>query len=763
MSSFRSALAALGLVCVTAIVVSSGVAGGASGPQRETAAATTPPESPPIDDTSMSGADPDGYAIQQQQQTTVFEPGPNVIAAAPLADAFDSADANGHPTRSVLLSWVANPDVATVDSVRPLITSGDRGYTFPSAQYTGGIGGFYNQLHDGTILGVGFIPAKVSDPHTAQLTEQLSSDGGKTWKTRLGTFTTDKTFDATRFDRGLRVDRDITVRPNGDLLLTYYTEYQGESAGTSELAISHDQGRTWHRYATIFPPDGTRTFNETAVRYNAAGDLVAVARSHVGSTLSGMYTSHSTDGGLTWAPAAPVQISTATGDPAPSTGIMPDLRLLPNGVLALMWGRPDNWVAISPDGLGTRFADAQVIYHNYPDQDTGAYQRVHGSSGNGALAVVNSNRMLAVGDNCAASWGCPPADSGHQVDGKYRVWKKFVDVVTPGVGKIDLLDKYLNGSVKISTDLTSTEQHLAEMRPVGAIDGSTDWGSSAVHRGGHGPHTYTLTLDQTYQLTKAGLSLHPGQPSAATVEVSTDGQSWQRVIDTGTLTSYAMKYFRIDGVAARYVRVTVNDPSPEGAFLNEIELYSNVDSFENDAVGYVPRGYTDAIGATVTDINTPAGESHAMLLADAWNDKIASARWESAPASAQDLSFQYNSIGYARTFDFITNGMLADGSTVNAFQLAAMSDGSIAWYSNTTKTWTKLTAAGAAPQKVWHTIDVSATLTGAHVSLDGKVVGTAPLTTPGVTALTGHTFTSSGTASSQDTFVIDDVSQTNPS
>ena len=759
MSRLRSALTALGLVCVTAIAVSSGVAGGSYGPSRDTAAATTPPESPPIDDTPTSGTDPEGYAIQQQQPTTVFEPGPNVIAAAPLADAFDAVDASGRPTRSVLLSWTANSDVATVDGVRPLITSADRGYTFPSGQYTGGIGGFYAQLHDGTILGVGFIPAKVVDVHTAQLTEQLSRDGGQTWQTRLATFTTDKTFDPARFDRGLRVDRDITVRPNGDLLLTYYTAYRGESAGTSELAISHDQGRTWQRYATIFPPQGTRTFNETAVSYNVAGDLVAVARSHVGSTLSGMYTSRSTDGGLTWSPATPVQISTATGDPAPVTGIMPDLRLLPNGVLALMWGRPDNWVAISPDGLGTTFADAQVIYHNYPDQDTGAYQRSHGSSGNGALAVVNSNRMLAVGDNCAASWGCPPADSGYQVDGKYRVWKKFVDVVTPGVGKIDLLDKYLNGTMKISTDLTSTDRRLPAMRPVGAIDGSTDWGSSAVRRDGSGPGTYTLTLDRTYQLTKAGLSLHVGRPSAATVEVSTDGQAWQRVVDTGPLTSYAVKYFPVDGVAAKYVRVTVHDPSAEGTFLNEIELYSNADSFENDAVGYVPRGYTNAVGATVTDVNTAAGESHALLLADAWNDKIAQATWASAPAAEQDLSFRYNSIGYARRFDFITNGTLVDGSTVNAYQLSAMSDGSIAWFSNATKTWTKLTAPGAAPQKVWHTITVSATLTGAQVSLDGTVVGTAPPTTPGVTALTGHTFASSGTTSTQDTFVIDDVTQ----
>ncbi|HEY3717278.1 MAG TPA: discoidin domain-containing protein [Jatrophihabitantaceae bacterium] len=761
MSRFRNVLTALGLVCVTAIAGSSGVAGGRSGPSRDTAAATTPPESPPVEDTPTSGADPEGYAIQQQQPTTVFEPGPNVIAAAPLADAFDAVDANGRPTRSVLLSWTENSDVATVDGVRPLITSADHGYTFPSAQYTGGIGGFYAQLHDGTILGVGFIPATVIDAHTAQLTEQVSRDGGKTWQTQLATFTTDKTFDPTRFNRGLRVDRDITPLPNGDLLLTYYTAYQGESAGTSELAISHDQGGTWQRYATIFPPQGTRTFNETAVSYNAAGDLVAVARSHVGSTLTGMYTSRSTDDGLTWSPATPVQIATATGDPAPVTGIMPDLRLLPNGVLALLWGRPDNWVAISPDGLGTTFVNAQVIYHNYPDQDTGAYQRSHGSSGNGALAVVNSNRVLAVGDNCAASWGCPPADSGYQVDGKYRVWKKFVDVVTPGVGKIDLLDKYLAGTVTVSTDLTSTQRRLPEMRPVGAIDGSTDWGSSAVRKSGQGPSTYTVTLDKTYTLTKAGLSLHPGQPSSATVDVSTDGTSWQTVVNTGALTSYALTYFAISGVPAKYVRVTVNDHNTDrsGSFLNEVELYSTVDSFANDAVGYVPRGYTDAVGATVTDINTPVGEAHALLLADAWNDKIAQARWVSAAAPTQDLSFQFSSIGYARTFQFVTNGTLADGSTANAYQVAVMSDGSIAWYNAATKAWTKLTPPGAVPLKTWHTIRVSATLAGAQVSLDGTVVGTAPPTTPGVTALTGHTFSSSSTTSSQDTFVIDDVVQ----
>lgn len=66
---------------------------------------------------------------------------------------------------------------------------------------------------------------------------------------------------------------------------------------------------------------------------------------------------------------------------------MPVLDLLPNGVMTLTFGRPGNWVAISPDGLGHSFEQAQVTYQNYPGQDTGAFQRFHGSGGNGAHVV----------------------------------------------------------------------------------------------------------------------------------------------------------------------------------------------------------------------------------------------------------------------------------------------------------------------------------------------------------------------------------------
>ncbi|GAA0898518.1 hypothetical protein GCM10009557_73840 [Virgisporangium ochraceum] len=573
-------------------------------------------------------------------------------------------------------------------------------------------------------------------------------------------FTTDRTFDSTAFDRGIRAHRDILEDPQGNLLLTYYTKSQGESAGAAEMAISRDKGRSWQRYATLFPPIGNRSFNEVGVSWAVNGDLVAVSRSHVGSALSQMYTARSTDKGRTWSAPVPVRIATASGEPAPQTGVMPVLHLLPNGIMTLTFGRPDNWVAISPDGLGNSFEQAQVTYRNFPEQDTGAFQRTHGSSGNGAHAVVGPNRILQVGDNCAPSWGCPATDAGFQIDGEYRVWKKFVDIDAPGVGRIDLLSKFHSGAVSIETDMKGTNRDLPETRPVGAIDGSTDWAASAVRETRDGTGRFTLNLDRTYTLTKAGLSLHPGLPSSAVVEVSTDRTQWTKVVDTGTVTSYALTYFPVDRVAAKYVRVTVKDPNRGLALLNELELHSTVDSFENDAVGYVPRGYTNAIGATVTNRDT-GGDGHALRLADAWNDRIAQATWKSAPAPTQKLAFRVQSVGYARSLSFVTNGTNASGATVAAFQIAMQADGRLAWYGAATRVWTKFTTVEqAVPQKTWAGIEVRATLTGAEVFLDGTPVGTVPPTNAGVAALTGHTFSTSGTAPTYDNFVIDDVEQT---
>lgn len=86
-----------------------------------------------------------------------------------------------------------------------------------------------------------------------------------------------------------------------------------------------------------------------------------------------------------------------------------------------------------------------------------------------------------------------------------------------------------------------------------------------------GASTYTVTLDRAYTLNQVGLSLHYGKPATAMVEVSSDGQSWTEVADTGGITSYALRYFPVQKVRANRVRVTVADGDPHGmAFLNEL-------------------------------------------------------------------------------------------------------------------------------------------------------------------------------------------------
>jgi hypothetical protein len=380
-----------------------------------------------------------------------------------------------------------------------------------------------------------------------------------------------------------------------------------------------------------------------------------------------------------------------------------------------------------------------------------SFQASHGSSGNGAHGVVGSNRLLVVGDNCAPSWGCPETDAGFVTDGEYRVWKKFVDVVGPGTGKIDLLGKYRTKKITVRTTMDSRAPSLPEMSQLGAIDGSTEWASSAVGR--HRTGTYTLTLDREYPLTKAGLSLHPGAPASATVEASVDGRTWTTVVRTGEITSYALRYFDVEQVPAKYVRVTVTDR--QQAFLNEIELYSTVDSFENDPVNQVPRGYTNAVGATVSDFNADDSR-HIMRLVDAWTDRAGRADLVTAPKPKQDLEFRVNSIGYARNFGFTVRGEHGQP----AYQFRVGGDGAVGWYTGTA--WRPLTAANAAPQRAWHTIRVSATLTGAEVFLNGQSIGSVTPTTQGIMGLAGHSFATTSVASQYDHFLIDDVTQINP-
>lgn len=247
-------------------------------------------------------------------------------------------------------------------------------------------------------------------------------------------------------------------------------------------------------------------------------------------------------------------------------GINPSLNLLGNGAMTLVFGRPDNWFAISTDG-GRSFTQARRTYVNYP-QSGNPY---HGSSGNGNHAIIDTDTVIVSGDNCAPTWGCPAADNGWTIDDKYRVWRKFITVTRPTTGaKLDLRGMSAAGRLSVDTNLTGARD---------AFDGSTTPASSAIRSdGASDASTYTLKLDRAYALTEIGLSLHPGQLASARVESSMDGQHWAPITFTGggfdDIRSFCLDYRKVSGsVTAKQVRFTIDDPNGP-AQLNEVELFA---------------------------------------------------------------------------------------------------------------------------------------------------------------------------------------------
>jgi hypothetical protein len=436
-------------------------------------------------------------------------------------------------------------------------------------------------------------------------------------------------------------------------------------------------------------------------------------------------------------------------------GVAPSLTRMPNGVMVLGSGRPDNCIAMSTNGQGTGWIGA-LTYRNCP---TSGY-RFHGSTGNADLAVVESNRIAQIGDNCEITWACPSGDSGFTIDKQNRVWRRYVDVLTPDVGKIDLASKYRLGQISVDTDLTWTSPTRPRSRVDGAFDGSTEYWSSAVGAGGGG--SYVLRLDRQYNLTRVGLSLRNGRAATGRVYASTDGVTWGNpIVNATNRTHLSLEYFAVSA-AARFVKVEV-DPSAacdaelgtSCAMLNELELYSTVNSFENDPVNNRPRGYTETSQTWVTRSGTN-GSTRALRLSDGSSTAPAKVVWTAGSAgTARTLDFRVNPVALPQGFLFDVRGKNSAGSIVDSYHFAVFPNGSIARYNGS---WVTLTGAGVVPVGGWRTVTVQATTTTATILVDGQAVATAIPPSNASTSLIGYTFASAGTAPVGDQVVIDDVS-----
>ncbi|MFI1988620.1 discoidin domain-containing protein [Actinoplanes sp. NPDC020271] len=716
----------------------------------------TPVNSSPTTDVGPSAT---GYVLNVGDLGTVFSDGAQ--AAFPKVSARDEVNADGSPRRTVTTTFSRGLDKGSDHTPPAQVTSADGGQTFAASTLTTTPGVPTTQLRDGSLLGIDFAPTSTT---TSSATFQVyrSTDG-----TNWVTFPTIIQL-SIPLDGGIRTHGAPFQLGDGTVLISYYIQFGGSHQApgraaqiSSYVAASTDGGASFTTRGTIaYDSTGANSYPEAAVAALPSGKLLSVIRHHVwdGSDFESLDTPRwttSTDGGAHWAALQDLTVSFPNGydqfdEAKPKLmGVFPQLQLMPNGVMVLSAGRPDNWVAISTNGQGTGWV-GQLTYRNCP---TTGY-RLHGSTGNTALASVESNRVLQVGDNCENTWSCPVGDSGYTVDSGRRIWRRFADVLTPDVGKIDLATKYRLGQIQVSTDMTATPDGHPRTGPAGAFDGSTDYWSSAARLDGAG--TYTITLDREYQLTRLGLSLRNGTLASGRVYASADGVNWGNpIVDAANRTHLALEYFTVTA-KARYLKVVADAGADGAAFLNELELYSNINSFENDPVNNRPRGFTGLSQTWVTRSGVD-GSSRALRLNDTAKDAMARAVWPvSATSPTRTLEFRADPVTLPNAFLFDVQGRAADGTTVDAYHFAARADGSLARFNGSD--WVALTGAGVVPAGKWSTIKVQAGTTSATVSVGGTVVAASvPPTRAGTTGLLGYSFASSGTASVGDQVVFDDV------
>ena len=136
--------------------------------------------------------------------------------------------------------------------------------------------------------------------------------------------------------------------------LKYPQEWPNQYKYRSWVIRSQDGGKTWHYLSTIaaFPELGDEGFAEPGIVRLANGTLLAVLRNGGGPDRP-FWVCRSTDGGQSW--SCPIRTTV--------TGNYPSLVAMSNGVLACIFGRPDNRVGFDLTQTGLAWSHSIVLYN----------------------------------------------------------------------------------------------------------------------------------------------------------------------------------------------------------------------------------------------------------------------------------------------------------------------------------------------------------------------------------------------------------------
>jgi hypothetical protein len=730
----------------------------------------------------LEGGSPDAHMVSLGAPSTVVESATIPIQAPFITYGVDTGTAAA-PGRTVTVPYATSYDFDHPWTYGQVTTN--TGNTFQTSTYHGSA----VALDDGRLLAWDtYLVSGLAAGPIRNVNLQYSADSGATWSVapRATVDISPLSFAGT----ANFYPTSVIQVPGGPLLMGGY----GSSSGgmTSFLLKSVDAGAHWTLLSVVGAADSTHQYTEVGLALNTSGELVSVVRSQ-NPTLSGdagyynlkvrraqltSVAGNPADRGVMWETSTPVALPAAF-----DATIMPRLSLLPNGMLALVGGRNHNWLAVSYLGDGRTWDYIGTFYRNYPSGVTGANTFNYGSSGNASVAWTESNRALLTADSChvlrnqdtgQVTNNCTRdnLDSPNTTPGVQRV---LADLLRRNVGKIDLGSKYRSGAIQVSSSLDSTFAAHPRTGVAAAFDGSTEQWSSAIAAGAS-QGTFDLTLDDVYTLNRVGLSQSIGRTQSAVVQTKLNADDpWTDWFAVGPNKSFAMTYYEPAARQARYVRIVTGasdgclpGTGPSCSVLNELELYSTVDSFENDPLsGATPRGWVvketvingaGRIGCWITPNTSGSGSGRALLINDIYTDHLPTAFQKANAASNRTVEFRtkFTAGDGPLLFGIRNNGTTIFGLDDMAFHLMVTKSGSIYYYKN--NAWNALPVTKTFDMTGWNKITIQATSpTSATVLINGAPIGTVPRTDGATGSLYGPQFSSSSTAGTGDQFLIDDV------
>lgn len=691
------------------------------------------------------------------------------VWANPKALSFEAPDINGNIVRKIFINWQTNEDYGPYPYYHGRMSSTNEGATYGpittdtycSPYLPGNLSDGNNvdlmsaiKRRDGTIIAV---PYRVKYPPVGhQATKKYyfayntSSDNGTTWvhhsddSTDGGTVSFDSTVLGMRFHHGIIEEND------GSLYAPVYAFYITDTVWRVVLMKSIDGGVNWNFYSKV-QLSPTIDYDETSLIRCANGDWLAVMRSDEHVYVNGKLTKvplrlkqkRSTNKGLTWG-----SVIYAPGINA--DGVNPNLTLMPNGILVLSYGD-----VAGATGRNVHIAFSTDNGNNWTNDIT-TFSGVSGvleSTGYTALAPLTAHRLLQITDQ-GISWSY---GSKTPSPNPYAIKQKIIDLVRTQRNRIDLKTKYAQGAITVTSDFpASYDSAHPEARISGAFDGSTDYWSGAFKSGTSG--TFTIDLQQAQYLNAIGVCMRVNNAETATVAFSLDSLSWTTVKSYTNIIQQCLDYTDITPIKTRYIRVNVSG-ADSLLSLNEIELYSIADSYENDAQNLVPDGYTTLpsggfwVSEGVTPLPTGYQSRRALFMKDADDSRCEITKLTSAETS-KTLEFRIRTKAFA-SYAGAIQWKIVSNSTY-AFRMRVTPSGTVQYYDGTSyHTISGITI----PADTWTLVSVTAnasTGTGT-ISINGGAAHAIGKETT-VSSLNGFSFSSGGAASVGDQALFDDVS-----